>query len=252
MQNSQWKWCHRSLLLAAIFSAVCIYALSFVDGFSGGYAVAFVSFFLAVSAVAVAILFFHRARIMDGILSSTHLLAHWTYSAEEAEQSARREYADYQERNNAMFLIVGGMLAFAALIMMAFAGEAGRITGAFLLAVMALLFVVSRIAPRIELKYALSSPKEALIADNGIVYEGTVYPFQTFLMRMDGAEFLEKEGKRPAMLVFSFTQSVGLYIRSSFNIEIPVPQGEEDKARRIAEQESLWSPPGKCETRYAA
>lgn len=235
MQNSQWKWCHRSLLFAAIFFAVCIYSLYFTDGFSGGYAVAFVSFFLAVSAVAVAALFFHRAGVMDGILSSTQLLAHWTYSAEEAEQSARREYADYQERNHALFLVIGGMLALAALIMMIFAGEDGQLTGAFLLAVMVLLFAVSRIAPRISLKYALSSPKEAYIADSGIIYEGTVYPFQSFLMRMDGAEFLERDGKKPAVLVFSFTQSVGLFIRSSFDIEIPVPQGEEEKARKMVQ-----------------
>lgn len=166
MQNSQWKWCHRSLLFGAVFSVVCIYALYFIDGFSGGHAVAFVSFFLASSAAAVAALFFQRARVMDGILSSTQLLAHWTYSA-----------------------------------------------------------------------------KEALIADNGIIYEGAVYPFQSFLMRMDGAEFFEKEGLKPAVLVFSFTQSAGLSIRTSFNIEIPVPQGEEEKARgiagRIAGRESL-------------
>jgi hypothetical protein len=239
MQNSQLKWCHRSLLFGAVFSVVCIYALYFTDGFSGGYAVAFVSFFLVASAVAVAALFFHRAKVMDGILNSSQLLAHWTYSAEEAEQSAKREYADYQERNHAMFLVIGGMLAFAALIMMIFAGEDGRLTGAFLLAVMALLLAVSRIAPRIALKYALSSPKEAYITDNGIIYEGAVYPFHSFLMRRDGAEFLEKEGKKPAVLVFSFTQSVGLSISTSFNVEIPVPQGEEEKARRIAGRESL-------------
>ena len=32
---------------------------------------------------------------------------------------------------------------------------------------------------------------------------------------------------------FSFTQFVGLNIRTPFNIEIPVPQGEEEKARKI-------------------
>jgi len=234
MQNTQWKWCYRSLFLAAIFSVVCIYAFIFIDGFSGGYAIAFISFFLAVSAVAVAALFFHRARIMDSILNSTQLLAHWTYSADEAEQSARREYADYQERNRAMFIIIGGMLALASLVMMIFAGEGGFITGIFLLAFTVFLFIVSRAAPRIVLKYALASPGEAYIAENGIIYEGAVYPFQSLLMIMDGATFQEKTGKNPAMLIFSFTQSVGLNIRSPFDIEIPVPQEEEETARKIS------------------
>ena len=236
MQNTQWKWCYRSLLLAAIFTVVCIYAFIFIDGFSGGYAIAFVSFFLAVSGVAVAALFFHRARVMDSILNSTRLLAHWTYSADEAEQSARREYADYQERNRAMFLVIGGMLFLVALVMMIFAGEGGFITGVFLLAFTVFLFVVSKVAPVIVLKYALASPRDAYIAENGIVYEGAVYPFQSLLMRMDAATFQERMGKKPAVLIFSFTQFVGLNICSPFDIEIPVPQGEEQTARKIVVQ----------------
>jgi hypothetical protein len=242
MQNTQWKWCYRSLFLAAIFSVVCIYAFNYIDGFSGGYAIAFVSFFLAVSAIAVAALFFHRARVMDFILNSTHLLAHWTYSPDVAMQSAKREYADYQERNRAMFLVIGGMLVFFALVMMIFAGEGGFITGIFLLAVTVFLFIVSRVAPRIALRCALSSPREAYIAENGIIYEGAVYPFQSFLMRMNGASFQERTEKKPAVLIFSFIQSVGLSIRSPFDIEIPVPQGEEEKARKIEQIQNMFSP----------
>ena len=240
MQNTQWKWCYRSLFMAAMFSVVCIYAFIFIDGFSGGYALAFVSFFLAATAVAVAALFFHRARVMDSILNCTQLLAHWTYSADEAEQSARREYSDYQERNRAMFLVIGGMLVLVALVMMIFAGEGGFITGVFLLAFTVFLFIVSRVAPAIVLKYALASPREAYIAENGIVYEGAVYPFQSLLMRIDGAAFQEKTGKKPAVLIFSFTQSVGLNIRSPFDIGIPVPQGEEQMARKIVQD--MFSP----------
>jgi hypothetical protein len=236
MENTQWKWCYRSLFLTAIFAIICIYAFSFIDGMSGGYAIAFVSFFFAITGVAVAALFFHRAQVMDSILNSTRLLAHWIYSADEAEQSAKREYANYQERNRGMFLVIGGMLVLVALVMMIFAGEGGFITGLFLLAFTVFLFIVSRVAPVIALKYTLGSPREAYIAENGIVYEGAVYPFQSFLMKMDAATFHKRTGKKPAVLIFSFTQFVGLNIRSPFDIEIPVPEGEEEKACKIADK----------------
>ena len=200
---------------------------------SGGYAIAFVSFFLAVTGVAVAALFFLRAKVMDSILNSTQLLAHWIYSSDEAERSARREYAQYRERNRAMFFIVGGMLVVVALIMMIFTGDV--ITGIFLLAFTVFLFIVSRIAPVLVLKNALKSPREAYIAENGIIYEGSVYPFHSFFMRMDAAAFKKRDGEKPAVLKFSFVQLIGLNIRSEFDIEIPVPEGEEEKARRIAE-----------------
>lgn len=233
-KNTQWKWCYGSLLFTGIFAAICVYAFSFIDGMSGGYAIAFVSFFLAITGLAVAALFFLRAKVMDSILNGTRLLAHWTYSKEVAEQSARREYVDYQDRNRAMFFIIGGMLVVAALVMMIFAGDGGFITGVFLLAFAVFLFIVSRVTPVLSLKNALKSPRETYIAENGIIYEGAVYPFKSFLMRLDGVTFKEITGKRPAVLIFSFSQLIGLYISTSFDIEIPVPEGEEENAFKIA------------------
>lgn len=235
IENTQWKWCLRSLFSAVIFAIICISAFEFFDGISGGYAIAFVSFALAITGVAVAALFYSRARVMDSIMNSAHPLAHWIYSSEEVEQSARREYAEYQERNRAMFIIIGGMLAFAALIMMIFAGDGGVITGEFLLAFAVLLFIISRVTPALALKNALEASKEAYIAENGIIYEGSVYPFQSFMMRMEQVAFKEKTGKKPAMLIFSFSQIVGLNIASQFEIGIPVPEGEEETARKIAD-----------------
>jgi hypothetical protein len=235
VENTQWKWCYRSILSAAIFAAICLLAFNFIDGMSGGFALAFVSFFLAVSGVAVAALFFHRARAMDFILNGTRLLAHWIYSSEVAEQSARREYAEHLERNRAMFFVVGGMIVIASLIMITFAGDGGLITGAFLLAFTVLLSIISRVAPGLVLRNSLRAPKEAYIAENGIIYEGTVYPFSSFMMKMEGAKFKRGSKGMPALLVFSFTQAVGLNISSSFDIEIPVPDGQEEVAGRIAD-----------------
>ena len=138
------------------------------------------------------------------------------------------------------------MLVLVALAMMIFAGGGGFITGAFLLAFTVFLFIVSRVMPAIALKYALHSPREAYIAENGIVYEGAVYPFHSFLMKMEVATFHKRTEKKPAVLIFSFTQFVGLNIRSPFDIEITVPEGEEEKARKIAERESILSLPSVC------
>jgi hypothetical protein len=231
--NSQWKWCYRSLFSAGVFAIICLFAFSFIDGMSGGYAIAFASFFFAVTGMAVAALFFRRAQVMDSILNSKRLLAHWTYSPDEAKQSARLEYAQYQERNRATFFVVGGMLVLVALAMMIFAGEGGLITGMFLLGFTVFLFIVSRVTPAITLKNALKSPREAYIAENGIIYEGAVYPFQSFLVRMDGVSFNRRTEKKPAVLIFSFAQLIGLNILSPFDIEIPVPEGEEEAACKI-------------------
>jgi hypothetical protein len=231
--NTQWKWCYASLLFAAVFAVLCGYASTSIDGMEGGYALAFVSFFLAITGVAVAVLFFHRARVMDSILKGSRVLAHWVYSAEEAEKSAKREYGDYQERNRGLFIIIGGMLVIVALIFIIFLGEGGLITGIFLLGFTVFLFIVSRVVPVIVLKQTLKAPKEAFIAENGIVYEGAVYPFHSFLMKMDGVTLKKESSGIPPVLVFSFIQLTGI-ILSPYEIAIPVPADQLEKAEEIA------------------
>jgi hypothetical protein len=233
MENTQWKWFYAAICFVAIFAITCLYSLTALDGMEGGYALALVSFFLAVTGIAVALLFFHRARVMDSILKGTRALAHWVYSEDESEESARREYADYQERNRGLFLIIGGMLVIFALIFIIFMGEGGLITGLFLLAFTGFLFIVSRGVPIIVLKQAQKAPREAYIAENGAIYRGTVYPFRSFLMRLNGVTLKKGSAGKPSVLAFSFIQLIGI-ILSPYDIAIPVPADQMEKAEEIA------------------
>ena len=100
--NAEWKKVAASLIAAVIFVIIIFLSYLFIDGMDGGYAIAFVSLFLAISSVAVALLFVHRARVMDTILADPSPLAHWTYPEDMCPcQSVEREYGEYQERNKA-------------------------------------------------------------------------------------------------------------------------------------------------------
>lgn len=234
--NTEWKKLAASLIAAAIFTVLCLVSYFFIDGMSGGFAIAFVSFFLAVSGVVVSLLFFTRARTMDTILSDPSPLAHWIYPEEMARASVEREYQEFQARNRAMFIIIGGMLAAVALFFLLFVGEGGPETGLFLLAVALVLFVVSRVTPWLEWRRATGAPHEAVITGDGIVYEGSVYPFRSFLVFWHGVTLQEPKKKNPAKLVFSFNQLVGRFIIQPFDVVVPVPAGEEDRAGWVVRQ----------------
>ncbi len=150
-----------------------------------------------------------------------------------AQESAYREFAEYKERNQALFILIGGMLAAVAIFFLLFIEEGGLETGIILFAVAVLLFVVSRVAPKIQLKNALASHPEAYIAQNGIIYEGAVYPFQSFMMNMNEVILQKATTKKNPALIFSFTQLVGLYIIQPFDIVVPIPAGELDSAHEI-------------------
>ena len=186
MENHQWKRVYISLILAGIFFILMVYAMTGMDCMSGGCAVAFASLFLMITSFAVALLFLTYAWTMDDILRGKNLLAHWVYPVGEAQKSAEREFKDYRETNRGLLFIVGGFLVVAMIIMVVFAGEAGITTAAILFGVLIIVAIVSVIAPRLEYKRALKASHEAYITDNGIIYEGSVYPFRSFMMRMDG------------------------------------------------------------------
>jgi hypothetical protein len=225
-----------SVVAAIIFSFLCIAGFTLIDGMNGGFALAFVSLLCAISSVAVAGLFTYHALVMDSILSSTRVLAHWTYPDADAALSAEREFRDYRERNRALFLVVGGMLGAVALFFLVFVEDGGVETAAVLFVILMIIFIISRIAPILERNRAEKTSHEAYIAENGIIYEGAVYPFRSFMMKMDGVRFKEGDRTNPPVIIFSFIQLIGLYIIQPFEIAIPVPLGKEDMARGIAKE----------------
>jgi hypothetical protein len=231
--NTEWKKVYLSLGAAILFFLVCVFSYTTIDGLSGGYAIAFVAFFLSTSGLAVALLFVARARVMDAILADPAPLAHWSYPEDIAQEHAEREYREFRERNRAMFVLIGGMLIVVALFFLIFVQDGGAETALILLGVTVLLFVVSRVTPWLERQRARGAPHEAVITSNGVMYEGAVYPFHSFLVFWSGVSFRELKKKDRAALVFSFTQITGRFIIQPFEVVVPVPAGEEERAQQI-------------------
>ncbi|PKL69534.1 MAG: hypothetical protein CVV30_08245 [Methanomicrobiales archaeon HGW-Methanomicrobiales-1] len=228
--NTEWKKVAASLIAAVIFVLIFFLSYLFIDGMDGGYAIAFVSLFLAISSIAVALLFVHRARVMDTILADPSLLAHWTYPEDVARVSVEREYGEFQERNRAVFFIVGGMLVIVALFFLIFVEDGGLETGIFLLALMVFLYIVSRIMPWIERQRAMKASHDAFLSHFGIIYEGVVYPFRSFLVWKTGIQLRKAAKKKPMAIIFSFSQLVDRFIIQPFDVVIPIPTGEEERA----------------------
>jgi len=231
--NTEWKNVYLSLGAAILFFLVCVLSYTTIDGMSGGYAIAFVAFFLSVSGFTVALLFVSRARVMGAILADPAPLARWIYPEEIARESVEREYREFRERNRAMFVVIGGMLVVVALFFLVFVEEGGPETALILLGITVLLFAVSRITPWLEQRRAMNASHEAVITRDGVIYEGAVYPFHSFLVFRGGVSFRTLKKKDRAALVFSFTQITGRFIIQPFDVVVPVPAGEEERAQQI-------------------
>ncbi len=114
-----------------------------------------------------------------------------------------------------------------------FVPEGGSETGLFLLGIAALLFFVAKLAPGFFRDRKAKMPAEAWISTKGLIYEGAVYPYSGFLYGFTGLSY--RDGTEPA-LVLSFYQITGARIYDPFEIAVPVPKGEEEKAKEIPAQ----------------
>lgn len=235
-RNPEWANVRRSVIAAGAFAVSGGAAVALVDGMSGGFALGFAAFFLTVSSLAVAVLFVHRARVLDDVLADPEPLARWVYPDAMVQSHVDREYRDFRDRNRALFVLVGAMLLVTALVFVFFVDDGGPLTGAVLIGVAVLVFVVSRATPGIERRRALKAPHESIITRRGIVHEGTVYPFTSFLVVPGGVSLRPADGGQPAALVFAFTQLTGGRIVQEFEVVVPVPPGEEERARWVVTQ----------------
>ncbi len=234
MKNHEWKRVYLSGAAAVFFFILIGVADQVMDCMSGGCAVMFVSFFLAVTLVAVAVLFWTRARAMDAIIDGKELLAHWTYSPDHSAASAKREFAEYRAANKALFIVVAGFFLIAIILLMIFGGEDGLFTALILIIPLCIIALAAWGAPRLVYSRALKASPEAYIAGNGIIYRQAVYPFRSFLNNLDTVTFRPATRDEPALLIFSYLQLVGLYILQPYAVSIPVPAGEEEHAQEIA------------------
>lgn len=234
--NPEWRNVTVTLIAAVVFFLVCIHSVIGMDGMSGGYALAFVSFFLVVGSVVVALLFVTRARVMDAILTDPSPLAHWQYPEAMMQETREREYREFRWRNAAMFILIGGMLGLVALFFILFIGEGGLETGLVLLVIAGLLFAVSRVTPWLKHRRVESAPREAIFTRRGFIYRGSVYPFRSFLQYYHGLSYHDARRNSPAMIIFSFTQLVCQFIIRPFDIRVPVPPGEEETARQVVRE----------------
>ena len=238
MKNHEWRWVYLSFVSVVVSLVLIGYANQFMDPMSGRYAVMFVSFFIALTLVAVALLFWSRARTVDMLLDGRNIIAHWTYSPEASSVSADREFMEYQEANRALFIVVGGFFVVAILVLLALGGEAGGLTALVLVGMLGVIALVAWGAPRIVYRRALKAIPEAYIGRNGIIYREIVYPFRSFLNHLDGVSFREAERGNPPLLTFSFIQVVGLSILRPYAVSVPVPP--------LVKRSGLERSPGCC------
>jgi len=205
-----------------------------MDGMGGGYAVAFVSGFVALCGIIVAAVFAARARVLGRLLSGTGVLAHWTYPAEDRADHVDKELAEERKGSWTLFFIIA---AFSLVIGVGFLvadPDAGRFVFLLLMGVVALLALVAALAPRVRHRKRRRAIPEAIVSPEGAYVFGILHTWRLLGARVEGAEVAQ--GKEPVLRVtYSAPFLYGRFFlgRQAYTVLVPIPQGEEDRAQSV-------------------
>jgi hypothetical protein len=203
-----------------------------------GYALLFLGFFVVLVGLITAGLFGYRAARLEAIFSGEKLLAHWLYDPLQVERQAQRDLQETRNRNRVLFLVMAGFMVACIVLFSAYgylSGEGDSMPG-FIRLMLGILLLLAAFAfgmPPLQYRRALRSSHEAYIAGNGLYINGALHTWNAPLAGLDDVSFVEEN--HAARLVFSlrYLTRGGTIGYETYTVEVPVPRGEEETARRI-------------------
>jgi len=205
-----------------------------MDGMNGGYALSFVSLWIAISAAVITLFFWRRAAALDRLLQGQQVLAHWTYSPAEWQAYAGAELNEQIRENWALWLLMAGMCLFLGVFFWILDREAGL----FVLAVMVGLTLVLAAAafgmPRLRRRRRDGRTGEAWIGPRGVFFDGVFTPFDSWLSELQKVDWQPASGNRIACLRFHMIYLTRTAIQAQI-LRVPVPFGRIEEARAILE-----------------
>lgn len=220
-------------VLITLISVFGIFApfLFGMDGLEGGFAIAFVCFFLSVTGLVVIIMYQGRARTLDNILSGSELLIHWTYSPEVWKNytavAFRKDIHDKWSLYRLVMVITVVVCFFCGLVL----DDAWAVMIGTFLGLGGLLAAVILLTTNYDLRQNRHHLGEAFISRKGIYLNRQLHIWEGWGGKLESAVHNETEG----LLEVTYSVPTGA-VRSEFTVRVPVPPGENARARIVASE----------------
>ncbi|MBI3744793.1 MAG: hypothetical protein HY261_11000 [Chloroflexi bacterium] len=215
-------------LLTLLFLSLTVVAFV-IDMGDASYAIAFVSFFLFITAIIVAVIYGSRAGKLDRMLSGEGLLAHWTYSPGEWRQYAENEYRTEKSAKKLLFFIVSGFALIAGIVAVIVDRHAGIWVLFVMLALIAIIGFLAWFTTWHDYRQNLRYQGEAYISKDGIYLNRQLHLWNQLGAYLGSVEYIEEN---PPLLVFSYFAPTRTGMEQR-DVRVPIPKGKEDNAKEL-------------------
>jgi hypothetical protein len=223
--------------IIAIAATVMIFVpeLVGVDGFDGGFAISFISLFIALTALIVGFIFNGWASKVTKIQRGEGILAHWVYPPEFWAAYTAAEYREEKSEKKILFLIVTGFALFFGILFWLLDEEAGFWVFIVMLGLIGLCgFAWQFSAWSNYQSNRAAGAKEVFITREAVFLNNKLVTWKTAFTRFDDVSF--EENRRVPVLVFEYMQYSGRAGMQKYTTRVPVPPGQETAARYVVDQ----------------
>jgi uncharacterized membrane protein len=221
--------------IVASFSAVMIFVpeLVGIDGFEGGFALSFVSFFIAITAAIMGAMYLGFANKVDKVLRGEGVLAHWAYTSDYWLDYSEKEYKEEKSEKKGLFLVVSGFALFFGILFWVLDPEAGFVVFIVMLALIGMVAFAWQFSTWHNYKQNIRGVKEAYITRDTLYMNRKLYTWNTVFTCFD--EGSQKDNHGLSLLIFKFTSATKAGPQT-YTIRVPIPPGQEESAKKIVEK----------------
>jgi hypothetical protein len=228
--------------VVVLFAVVMIFVPEFVgiDGFDGGFVISFVSFFIAIVAAIVTVMYLSYAGKLNKILRGEGILAHWTYTPEYWAEYTKKEYEEEKNEKKGLFLIITGFALFFGILFWVLDTEAGFFVFLVMLGLIGIVAFAWRFSAWNNYRQNILGVKEVFITKDAIYMNKKFYTWRALFTSFN--EVTQENNHGLKLLVFKYT-TTNRTGPQTYKTRVPIPLGQEEQAKNAMQQINLQNRP---------
>lgn len=230
MKNSQRRIMKQWIFLMFIFIfLIFLPGIIGLDGFDGGFALIFVSFFMVIMSVIIIFIYRSRAKQLDSILSGEGQIAVWYYKSDEWLRFIEGDFAEDKKVKRTIFYLISGISVVVGILLTIRFQDI--LIAEIILGLIAFIAIIAFVAPYFRLKKLRKSKPQAMISEKGVIVGRMFHLWVKLGASLDGVNWNDEN---PGTVMIEFTYSMPTRNGRDQQIaRVPVPEGKTDEAKRV-------------------
>jgi MFS family permease len=228
----------QTIVAWAIITALAVFgifapSLFGMDGFKGGYAISFVSFFMVICGIIVIAIYSGRARAVSRILKADNVLAHWTYDPAEWNEYAEKQYVEEKKEKRVLFYIISAFALFFGILFFLIDNESGLWVLLLMLALIAVIAFTAWFTAWYNHRQNIKYLGETYITADSVYINRQLHTWRGLGAKLESVDLDKHKAHATLTLVYSAPTRTGL---QDYTVRIPVPRGKEAEAEQISQK----------------